>query len=72
MGPSRSCHRHDQRTREDCNANSHAAWISQMPNLVSAYLASKSYMDNRMDVDRSTIRQHAFQIDVFELRGKHD
>ena len=71
MGSSRSRHRHDQRTRQDHNANFHAAWTSQMPKLVSAYLASRSDIDCRMDVDRSTLGRHAFQIDIFGLRGKH-
>jgi hypothetical protein len=71
MGSGRSRHRHDQRTRQDRNTNFHAAWTSQMPNLVSAYLASRSDMNICMDVDKSTLGQHAFQIDIFGLRGKH-
>jgi len=67
---SSSRHRHDQRTQQDRNTNLHAAWTTQMPSLVSAYLITKSDMDS-MDVDRSTIGQHVFQIDIFGLRGKY-
>ena len=71
MVSGRSCHRHDEHTWQDHNANLHAAWTTQMPNLVSTYLASKSDMNSHMDVDRSTHRQHTFQIDILGLQGKH-
>ena len=45
MTSGRSCHRHDQHTRQDHNANLHAAWTTKMPNLVLAYLTSKSDLD---------------------------
>lgn len=70
MSSGRSRHRHDQRTWQDRNANFYAAWTTQMPILVSAYLASKSGMDG-MDVDRSTLGQHVFQIDILGIRGKY-
>ena len=72
MGSSRSCHCHDQHTWQDHNANFHAAWTFQIPKLISAYLASKSDMDSHMDVDRSTLGQHTFHIDIFGLQGKHN
>lgn len=75
MTSGRSRHRHDQRTRQDRNANLHAAWTTQMPNLVSAYLASKSDSDKEtmMDIDCSisTLTQHVFQVDIFGIRGKY-
>jgi hypothetical protein len=72
MKSGRSRHRHDQRTRQDRNASLHDAWTTQMPNLVSAYLASKSDEDSMMDIDRSTsLGQHVFQIDVLGIRGKY-
>ena len=40
-----------------------------MPNLISAYLASKSKAG--MDVDTSTLGQHVFQIDILGMRGKY-
>lgn len=67
---SRSRHRHDQRTWQDRNASACAAWTTQMPILLSAYLSLKSDADS-MDVDRSTLGQHVFQIDIFGLRGKY-
>lgn len=66
---SSSRNRHDQRTWQDRNAKFYAAWTTQMHNLVSAYLASKSTAG--MDVDRSTLEQHVFQIDILGMRGKY-
>jgi hypothetical protein len=72
MSSGRSRHRHDQRTWQDRNASLYAAWTTQMPILVSAYLSSKSDVPvDSMDVDRSTLGQHVFQIDIFGLRGKY-
>ena len=59
-------HQHNQCTRQDCNASSHAAWTTQMPVLISAFLASKSDLDG-MDVDG--LDYHVFQIDILGLRG---
>jgi hypothetical protein len=72
MTSSRARHRHDQRTRQDRNASSHAAWTTQMPVLVSVFLASKSHTDGmNVDLDGPGLGHHVFQIDILGLRGKY-